>query len=105
MSTSGQPRRCRTEESPMADEAGPPDPEQRRGITRRQAIIGGGAAAVAVGGGTAAIIVATGDDEGEDYPRSRIASVSELERDKPVNFEYPLEGQQSVLLDMGEEVP
>ena len=89
----------------MADEAGPPEPERRGGITRRQAIIGGGAVAVAAGGGTAAIIIATGDDEGEDYPRSRIASVSELEPDKPVNFEYPLEGQQSVLLDMGEEVP
>ena len=89
----------------MADEAGPPNPERRGGITRRQAIVGGGAVAVAAGGGTAAIILATGDDGGEDYPRSRIASLSELEPNKPVNFEYPLEGEQSVLLDMGEEVP
>ena len=88
----------------MDDEAGPPEPERRGGVTRRQAIIGGGAVAVAAGG-TAAIIIATGDDEGEDYPRSRIASVSELEPNKPVDFEYPLAGQQSVLLDIGEEVP
>src|ERR687898_1693976 len=88
----------------MDDEAGPPEPERRGGITRRQAIIGGGAVAVAAGG-TAAIIIASGDEEGEDYPGSRIAWVSELEPNKPVNFEYPLEGEQSVLLDIGEEVP
>src|SRR5918994_6051629 len=89
----------------MAEEPGPANPERRGGITRRQAVIGGGAAVV-VGGGVAAVVLATGDgDEGEDYPKKRVASVSDLTPGKPVSFEYPLTGQQSLLLDMGEEVP
>lgn len=91
----------------MADEAGPPNRKSGRGITRRRAVIGGGAAAVA-GVGAAAIVIATtddGDGDGEDYPRKRVASVAEVAPGKPVNFDYPLKGQQSVLLDMGEEVP
>ncbi len=90
----------------MAEEPGPANPERRGGITRRQALIGGGAVVV-VGGGAAAIVLATGggEEEGENYPKKRIASVSELRPGKPVSFEYPLKGQQSVLLDMGEEVP
>jgi arsenite oxidase small subunit len=91
----------------MADEPGPSNPERRSGITRRRAVIGGGAVAVA-GGAAAAIVIATsgdGDGEGEDYPRRRIAGTGELRRNRPVQFEYPLKGQRSVLLDLGEEVP
>jgi arsenite oxidase small subunit len=59
----------------------------------------------AVGAGAAAVIIATsGDDEGE-FPRQTIASVGELGPNEPVTFEYPLEGQSSVLVDLGEEVP
>ena len=75
-------------------------------VSRRVLLIGGGAAAVA-GGGAAAIIIATGggEEEGEGYPRTRISSTRELRSNEPLSFEYPLEGQQSVLLDLDEEVP
>jgi arsenite oxidase small subunit len=91
----------------MADQPGPRESDGGRGgrVTRRGLLIGGGAAAVAAGG-AAAVIIATGDDEeGEDYPRRRVASTRQLRPNQPVRFEYPLRGQQSVLLDLGEEVP
>jgi arsenite oxidase small subunit len=90
----------------MAEEGGQSNRDGGGGITRRAALIGGGVAVA--GGGAAAIIIASGDDDeggGEDYPRKRVASVSDLRPGKPVDFDYPLKGQQSVLLDMGEEVP
>ena len=79
-------------------------PERR--ITRRQALVGGGAAVVVVGGGAAAVAVATrdGDEEG-DYPRLAVAKVDELQPNTPVRFDYPLKGQQSLVIDLDEEVP
>ena len=50
------------------------------------------------------VIVTSGDDEGE-FPRQTIASVGDLTPNEPVSFAYPLEGQSSLLLDLGEEVP
>jgi arsenite oxidase small subunit len=91
----------------MAHEPDPRKPEGGKGgrVTRRGLLIGGGAAAV-VGGGAAAVIIGTGDEEeAEGYPRRRIASTGELRPNEPVRFEYPLKGQQSVLLDLDEEVP
>jgi arsenite oxidase small subunit len=77
--------------------------EPRFSITRRQAIAAGGVAAA--GAGAAAIVIATsGDDDGE-FPRLSVAKLEDLQPNEPVSFEYPLEGQSSILVDLGEEVP
>jgi arsenite oxidase small subunit len=77
--------------------------DERGIITRRQALIASGVAAA--GAGAAAIIVAvSGDDDGE-LPRQSIAKVSDLTPNEPIAFEYPLEGQSSILVDLGDEVP
>jgi arsenite oxidase small subunit len=107
---------CRTrreseseEEGEMAEGDGPGD----SGLTSRRALIGGGALVV-VGGAAAIVAVATGgnDDQettnaaaGSGYPRRRIAAVSDIKPNTPVNFDYPGKGQTSVLLDLGGEVP
>jgi arsenite oxidase small subunit len=76
-----------------------------RRFTRKQALIAGGAGAAVVAGGGAAIAIATSGDGGEDYPRFAVAKVADLQPNTPVPFQYPLKGQQSVLVDLGEEVP
>jgi arsenite oxidase small subunit len=76
-----------------------------RRFTRKQALVAGGVGAAAVGGGAAAIIAARGDGGGEDYPRFNVAKVADLQPNKPVSFEYPLKGQQSMLIDLDEQVP
>lgn len=93
----------------MADR---PEPRESGGegggrVSRRGLVIGGGALAVGAAGAAAVVIATDGDgDEGaEGYPRKRVGSVSQLRPGEPVRFEYPLEGQQSVLLDMEDEVP
>jgi arsenite oxidase small subunit len=91
----------------VADSVQPEGPGGGRGITRKQALIGGGAV-VAAGGAAAIIAVATGgEDEAKaaGYPRAKVAKVAALKPNTPVNFEYPLKGQPSVLIDMGEAVP
>jgi arsenite oxidase small subunit len=90
----------------MADQADAGQPGGDGGITRKQVLIGGGAVAVA-GGAAAVIAVATGGGggEGEKYPRLKVARVSDLKPNTPVDFDYPVKGQKSVLLDMGEAVP
>lgn len=75
-----------------------------RGFTRKQALVAGGAVVV-VGGGAAAVAIATRDGEEGDYPRLAVAKVGDLQPNTPVDFEYPLEGQRSVLLDLDQEVP
>lgn len=80
-----------------------------RRFTRKQAIVAGGVAAAAAGGGAAAVILTRDGDEGEeaaaDYPRLAVAKLGDIQPGKAVTFEYPLEGQQSVLIDLDEEVP
>lgn len=78
-----------------------------RKITRKQALVAGGVAVAAVGGGGAAIAIATrdGDEGGADYPRLVVGKVGDLRSNEPVSFAYPLKGQQSVLIDLDEEVP
>ena len=72
-------------------------------FSRRQAVVAGGVAVA--GAGAAAVIIATsGDGEGE-FPRQTVASVGDLMPNQPVSFEYPLEGQSSILVDLGDEVP
>src|SRR5918995_5700154 len=77
-----------------------------RKFTRKQAIVAGGVGVAAVGGGAAAVVIATRDDEeGGDYPRLAVTKVGDLQPNQPLSFDYPLKGQKSVLLDLGEEVP
>jgi arsenite oxidase small subunit len=90
----------------MAEEPGAHPPADGGGgrVTRRAALVGGGV--VAAGAVAAGVIVATGDDDGDGgYPRKRVAGTADLKPNKPVEFEYPLKGQPSILLDLGEEVP
>ena len=77
-------------------------PEGRRALTRRQALIGGGA--VAIGGSAAAVLAGCGGG-GSKYPRHKIIKLSDLKPNTAVPFDYPLKGQSSVLLDMGQAVP
>ena len=73
-------------------------------FSRRQALVAGGVAAA--GAGAAAVIIAvTGDDEEGEFPRQTVAKVGDLQPNQPVTFEYPLAGQSSVLVDLGDEVP
>ena len=67
-------------------------------------MVAGGVAAA--GAGAAAVIIATsGDDEDGEFPRLSVAKVGDLQPNEPVSFEYPLNGQSSVLVDLGDEVP
>jgi arsenite oxidase small subunit len=75
-------------------------------FTRKQALVAGGVGAAAIGGAAAGVVIGTrGDDEGGDYPRFAVAKVGDVQPNRAVSFEYPLQGQQSVLLDLDEEVP
>jgi arsenite oxidase small subunit len=76
-----------------------------RKITRKQALIAGGVGVAAVGGAGAAVAIATRDGGEGDYPRLAVASVGDVRPKTPVSFEYPLKGQQSVLIDLDQPVP
>jgi arsenite oxidase small subunit len=78
--------------------------DERR-FTRKQVLVAGGVGAAAVGGGAAAVVIATRDGDGADYPRFTVAKVADVQPNRPVSFEYPLKGQQSILLDLDEEIP
>lgn len=39
------------------------------------------------------------------YPRVSVAKVSELQPGQPVQFDYPLQGQPNILVDLGDAVP
>jgi arsenite oxidase small subunit len=74
------------------------------GFTRREAAVAAGV--VAAGAGAGAVLIAiTGDDEEGEFPRLTVAKVGDLQPNEPVSFEYPLTGQSSVLVDLGDEVP
>jgi arsenite oxidase small subunit len=77
--------------------------EPRFRVTRRQAIAAGGVAAA--GAGAAAVVIVASDDDEEEFPRQTIASLGDVRPNEPISFEYPLEGQSSVLVDLDEEVP
>ena len=105
---------------PQEASAGDEDGQEgtRLRFSRREFIIG------AIAGGAAATViillpVALTDDGDEGpgdgppridgpgvvlvtYPRQRIASLSDLKQGEPVDFEYPLQGQQSFLVKLGE---
>lgn len=91
----------------MGQQAVVPDlggPEGRSGVTRRQVFKGGGAAAVA--GGTAVVVAGCGGgSKKSSYPRVTVAKLSNIQPNKPISFAYPLQGQPSVLVDVGQSVP
>jgi arsenite oxidase small subunit len=75
---------------------------ERRGAGRlsRREVIAAGAAVAVLGGGEAATAA-----KPPAYPRLRVVELAKLKRNRPVAFDYPLEGQASVLLDFGRSVP
>lgn len=88
----------------MRQHAGAAAPGGVRGFTRRQALAGGGAAAVA--GGTTVLVAACGGGSNQNaYPKQTITKLSKIRPNTPINFSYPLQGQASVLVDVGQEVP
>lgn len=91
----------------MGQQASPPNlsgGEGRRGLTRRQALAGGGT--VALGSATAVVIAGCGGGKKQaSYPRVRIAKLSSIQPNKPISFSYPLQGQASMLVDVGHGVP
>ena len=90
----------------MGQQAAPgvQEPGRPRGFTRRQAFVGGGAAAVA--GGTAVVVTACGGGSNKNaYPRFTITKLSSIHPNAAISFSYPLQGQASVLVDVGEQVP
>jgi arsenite oxidase small subunit len=72
----------------------------RRGYSRRELLAAGAVGGIAVGGEVATTEAAT-----RAYPEARIAALGELRVNRALRFSYPLRTQQSVLLDMGSEVP
>jgi arsenite oxidase small subunit len=71
------------------------------GISRR-ALLRGGAGGVA---GVALLGVEGAEAASRSYPQLRVVSLSKLRVNRPVSFDYPLEDQPSVLLDLGRSVP
>jgi arsenite oxidase small subunit len=70
-----------------------------RRLSRAELLVAGAAAAAGMAS-TAEAAPAVGG-----YPRLRVIELSELRVNRPVKFDYPLEGQPNVLLDMGGFVP
>jgi arsenite oxidase small subunit len=75
---------------------------ETRTLSRRQLLIAGA-------GGAAAVAAArTGVAESappSSYPLMRVASLARLKPNQPVSFNYPLQAQPNVLIDMGQQVP
>src|SRR5215211_1577799 len=74
--------------------------QQASGLSRRGLFAAGAAGATAVVAGAEAV-----DAEARSYPRVRVVALSRLRVNRPVNFDYPLEDQSNVLLDLGAAVP
>jgi arsenite oxidase small subunit len=74
------------------DESGPQ-------VTRRGLLAGGAAGAAVLAGSEVA------DAQSARYPRFRVVSLRRLRVNRPVEFDYPLRGQSSVLVDLGRSVP
>jgi arsenite oxidase small subunit len=74
------------------------EPAGRR-LSRREAIAAGAAAAVLGGAALAEAAPTTG------YPTLRVVDLSKVKKNRPVAFDYPLEGQPNMLIDFGTAVP
>jgi arsenite oxidase small subunit len=75
--------------------------EHESGVSRRDAL-----ALTLVGAAGAAGLQAEASEAGATgYPRLRIVSLTGLQVNRAVSFDYPLRGQVSMLLDLGRAVP
>jgi arsenite oxidase small subunit len=72
-------------------------------VVSRRGLIGAGAAGVAVVAGGVEPAVAGAKAAG--YPRVKIAELKQLKVNRPIDFDYPLKGQSSMLIDLGHAVP
>lgn len=82
-----------------AIEEGPPEAAR---LSRGEFLVAGAtgaAAAAAAGAGLAEAAPAT------SYPKLRVIGLARLQPNRPVTFNYPLQAQPSLLLDMGHAVP
>jgi arsenite oxidase small subunit len=70
-------------------------------LSRREAL----AAAGLAGAATALETADVAEARPATYPRLRVVGLDRLQVNRPHEFEYPLKGQSSVLLDFGERVP
>ncbi len=81
-------------------------------MTRREFVfLGAATGAVLAAGAALPLAILARDSEGTTtgaavfFPEQRIASLSELETAVPVMFDYPFEGQGSMLVKLGQPVP
>jgi arsenite oxidase small subunit len=81
--------------SPVVEETG------GGGLSRRELLVAGAAGAASAG----ALGAGTAGAAGRGYPRLRVIALSKLKPNRPVNFNYPLQAQASLLLDAGHAVP
>jgi len=80
-------------------EEGPPEATR---LSRRELLVAGAtgaAAAAAAGAGLAEAAPTT------SYPQLRVIELAKLKPNRPVTFNYPLQAQPGVLLDLGHAVP
>jgi arsenite oxidase small subunit len=71
-------------------------------LSRRDLLVAGGAASAAAVAGTG---VAESAVKKTSYPKLRVIALNRLKKNRPIVFSYPLEGQGSMLLDLGHAVP
>jgi arsenite oxidase small subunit len=74
--------------------------EQTTGLSRRSLLAAG-----AVGTAAAATVATSAEAKGRAYPRLRVIALDALKVNRAHTFDYPLEGQSSVLIDVGRRVP
>jgi len=70
------------------------------GLSRRSLLAGGVVGAVAAATGATAA-----EAKARAYPRLRVVSLDKLKVNRAHTFDYPLKGQTSVLIDLGQRVP
>jgi arsenite oxidase small subunit len=74
--------------------------QQPSGLSRRGLFAAGAVGAATVVAGAEAV-----DAEARSYPSLRVVALSRLRVNRAVTFDYPLEGQSNVLVDLGSAVP
>jgi arsenite oxidase small subunit len=73
---------------------------QSSGLSRRELFAAGAAAGV-----VAAVEAESADAASPSYPKLRVVALKSLRVNRPVRFDYPLEAQPNILLDLGAAVP
>jgi arsenite oxidase small subunit len=74
--------------------------QQTTDLSRRSLLAAGAAGTVA-----AATAATTAEAKARTYPRLQVISLDRLKVNRAHTFDYPLEGQTSVLIDLGRRVP